>query len=309
MHPLLKTPLVRLKDRLFPPRLCQKRFFKLLHQAGIQPGAVVMVHSSMNRIAQHVPELNALELVKQLQQMVGEQGTLVMPAYPFRGKQEAYLQEGKPFHSGRTPSLSGLATEIFRRMPGTVRSLHPTHSVTAWGQHAEYLVEDHHKGATFGLHSPFCRIARLGGLVVGIGTGYESFTLSHVSEVLHPRMRDFVNSSDAYTIDVQRQGEDSIPCEVVPLRGDLHRSAKLGEDNFQRVGALRYIDRRGLRIATARADRLIQAGLELIEENRFLYTEEDIARWWGDKPWPSLSAEQMQIAKQACCPEGQSDGH
>ena len=54
----------------------------------------------------------------------------------------------------------GFVTEVFRRTPGVVRSIHPTHSVSALGPLARHLTEAHHRApSVFGTGSPWQRFA------------------------------------------------------------------------------------------------------------------------------------------------------
>ena len=99
-----------------------------------------------------------------------------MPAYPMRGSSDTYLASNPRFDWRRTPSQVGLLTEVFRRMPGTRRSLHPTHSVAARGAEATELTEDHEMCATpFDETSPFHRIYDGDGLVLNLGVRTVSF--------------------------------------------------------------------------------------------------------------------------------------
>src|SRR5205814_935821 len=104
------------------------------------------------------PTVDAPGLITILKDALTPDGTLLVPTSPFIGWQEDYIASKPTFDVRRTPSRMGLMTELFRRMPDTVRSLHPTHSVAGWGAHAEELLSTHHLGETFGETSPFCRI-------------------------------------------------------------------------------------------------------------------------------------------------------
>lgn len=59
-------------------------------------------------------------------------GLLVMPTHTW-----AYIDAENPkFHVEDSPSCVGVLTELFRKRPGVLRSLHPTHSAAALGEDA-----------------------------------------------------------------------------------------------------------------------------------------------------------------------------
>jgi aminoglycoside N3'-acetyltransferase len=113
-----------------------------------------------------------------------------MVTSPFTGFEADYVAAGPTFDVRRTPSRTGLATELFRRMPDTIRSLHPTHPVAGWGERAGELLGEHHHAETFDERSPFCLMREYDGIVIGIGVGTRNaFTLVHSAEYLHPKAR------------------------------------------------------------------------------------------------------------------------
>src|SRR5437867_1927973 len=139
VHPIyrqLKSRASRL-DRLIDRRtMTESVFLDLLAELGIVQGATIFLHSSMDEIMRRVPGMTPFKLIQILQNALGEKGTLLVPTFPFVGKQYFYIQNNPKFDVRRTPSQVGLLTEVFRRLPGVVRSLHPTHPVAAWGKHA-----------------------------------------------------------------------------------------------------------------------------------------------------------------------------
>jgi len=64
------------------------------------------------------------------------------------------------------------------------RSVHPTHSVSAWGRHAQYLTEAHHTAPSiFGHGSPWQRFVGIeNAKVLGLGVSMGPVTFYHVLE-------------------------------------------------------------------------------------------------------------------------------
>jgi aminoglycoside 3-N-acetyltransferase len=258
-------------DRMVDRRtLSLKEFEQLLHDLGINKGAVVLIHSSMDAISRRVPSLSAIELIRLLQNILTEQGTLLMPTFPFTGKQSHYIDRIDRFDVRRTPSQVGLITEVFRRMPGVTRSLHPTHSVAAWGYHADRLLNTHHLGGAFGKTSPIYKLREFGGRVVGLGTGLrDSFTILHVPEEIHPaaRSRFF---DDRHKIIRISNGDADLEYAVQPLRPDVHRSYDRVERVLLREGILHYVSMRGLRCSVTEAEPFIERCMRLVDEDQYL---------------------------------------
>jgi aminoglycoside 3-N-acetyltransferase len=243
----------------------------LLTELGVTPGATVMVHSSMDEITRRVPGLSPLALIHLLREMLTADGTLLMPTFPFLGKQRTYVEKRRVFDVARTPSQVGLLTEVFRRLPDVVRSLHPTHSVAAWGRHAVMLTQDHHRGTAFGEASPIYRLRHVRGLVVGLGTGLgDSFTILHVPEEVHPKAHRKCYDLHAVPMTIVA-GAERLAYELAPLRADVHRHYARVEGVLLREGILRYVSRRGLRCAVLDADAFIRRSLALVEADAYLF--------------------------------------
>lgn len=160
----------------------------MLQQLGIKSGDVLLVHSSFDHFSAFLGK--PMEVVAALQEAVGPSGTLLMPTMPFTGSALEFVNENLVFHAKRTPSKMGLLTELFRRAPGVIRSVHPTHAVAAWGARADEIVRDHHKAHTpCGKGTPYGRLPEFEGKILLLGTGVGAMTFFHsVEEMLEPEM-------------------------------------------------------------------------------------------------------------------------
>ncbi len=152
-----------------------------LHDLGLTKGDVVLVHSSYNKFEGYTGK--PVEVIEAMQDIVGQEGTLLMPTMPFSGTAIDYVRSGKPFDVRRSPSRMGLLTELFRRMPDVVRSVHPTHPVAAWGALAQSMTADHHLCNTpCGRQSPFGKLLDHNGRILFLGTGIGVLTFLHTLE-------------------------------------------------------------------------------------------------------------------------------
>ncbi len=156
-----------------------------LRALGTPPDRIVFVHSSLKSLG-FVQGGTEAVLDALIQVFVTELGgTLALPTFSLPQSMQAVLRSGQVFDARESPSNVGSLTEAFRKRPGVLRSLHPTHSVAALGPDADWLVRDHHTcGTTFGVGSPLGRLLEKRGLLVGLGTSLGPVTFYHVLEDL-----------------------------------------------------------------------------------------------------------------------------
>ena len=84
------------------------------------------------------------------------------------------------FVSRESEPCVGLLPRTFFRMPGVVRSLHPTHSVCALGADAVRLTKDHVLDETpVGPHAPLMQLPACGGKLLFIGDILHACTFMH----------------------------------------------------------------------------------------------------------------------------------
>ena len=249
--------------------LSQEEFIGELKRLGITRGATIYLHSSMDELIRRVAGQSAFKFINLLKELVGEEGTLLAPTFPFLGLQYDYVQRQRVFNVEHTSSMVGLFTELFRRTEGVTRSLHPTHPIAAWGKHSKELVEEHHLGTAFGEKSPVWKMQRYNGLVVGIGVSPRNcFTLYHVAEELHPITHAMHYSNDTFEMTIIC-GNEKIPYRVTPLRPDRVRKFGRADRILRSEHILRYYTVKGLRLSVAPASKFLQRAHELIDANLF----------------------------------------
>src|SRR2546428_9924553 len=75
-------------DRTLDKRtMSEAQFIEVLEELGITAGATVMIHSSMDAISRRVPGITPIKLIQILQKLLGTEGTLLIPTFPFQGLQ------------------------------------------------------------------------------------------------------------------------------------------------------------------------------------------------------------------------------
>jgi aminoglycoside 3-N-acetyltransferase len=106
---------------------------KQLKLINIDREGTLLVHSSMKSIG--AVEGGADTVLDVFSEYMKD-GLLVLPTHTW-----SYINASNPkFYVNDSPSCIGILPELFRKRPGVVRSLHPTHSVAALGKDAKEFV-------------------------------------------------------------------------------------------------------------------------------------------------------------------------
>src|SRR5205814_5623144 len=136
-----------------------------LRTLGVHHGMTLLVHASLKSLGA-VPG-GAETVIQSLLDALGPRGTLLLPALSYQA-----VKQSPRFDVLRTPSCVGVIPEHFRMRPGTLRSMHPTHSICAIGAAAKHLLADHHLDDTpVGPHSPLRKLTEAGGYLLMLGCG------------------------------------------------------------------------------------------------------------------------------------------
>lgn len=188
---LIKSTLEQLNRQRSAHKLKQKaehirqpQLVEDLTALGICSGDTVFLHSSLRSLG--YVEGGPAAVIAALQQSVGPNGNILLPAYYLPGGTiEATCQlidyrfdpRIHGTHMGRLP-------ETFLKSTGVKRSLHPTHSVAAWGKNADYLTNGHHQASSvFGEGSPWQRFLEMPqAKVLGLGISMGPVTFYHLLE-------------------------------------------------------------------------------------------------------------------------------
>ncbi|MFK8044279.1 MAG: AAC(3) family N-acetyltransferase [Crocinitomicaceae bacterium] len=173
-----------------------------LEKIGISKGDTILVHSSLSKIGHLVN--GPKTFVNALVTAVGLDGHILMPTSPNSSLQLDYIQNTKAFDVLNSKSKLGAITEYFRTLLGTVRSLHPTEPVSAYGKNAVHFVEGHFNALTpYQANSPFAKVAAAKGKILYVGV-----TLDNAGTSLHTledAIVDFkypVYHSDIFEMDI-----------------------------------------------------------------------------------------------------------
>lgn len=164
-------------------------------ELGIEPGMVLLVHSSLSSIGWVIG--GPVAVILALEEVLGPDGTLVMPTHSGdlsdpedwnnppvpEGWKDLIRQHMPAFDPDLTPTRGmGRIPETFRKGKGVLRSIHPQDSFAAHGKAAEYITKGHGLDFSLGESSPLARIYDLEGWILLLGVGFENNTSLHLAE-------------------------------------------------------------------------------------------------------------------------------
>ena len=239
---------------------------RALVELGVVAGDVVMVHSAFDSFLGF--QGGPVDAIRTLREVVGARGTLMMPTIPFRGTAVEYALGDPVFDVQRTVSRMGLLTEVFRRSPGVVRSIHPTHSVAVWGNRADAIIAGHERAETpCGRSTPYEKLLEYDGKILLAGVPANTMTFCYfVAEELEPRLAVPVLTRETYpmrwtdrdgTVQVSnvRLFSRHLDHDLSPLLAELKRREAWREERVGRLSLVLVRARHVYQAAVALADR------------------------------------------------------
>jgi aminoglycoside N3'-acetyltransferase len=146
-----------------------------LNALGVRRGGVLLVHTSFRAV--RPIEGGPRGLIQSLLDVIGPDGTLVMPAWTGDGD--------APFDPRETPAATdlGVVADAFWRLPGVARSDHPF-AFAALGPAALTITADSLPLPPHIAASPVGRVHQLDGQVLLLGVGHDADTTLHLAEIM-----------------------------------------------------------------------------------------------------------------------------
>lgn len=147
-----------------------------LERAGLRAGDDVCVHSELIKIG--TPLVARDELLRALTQcfldVVGERGTLIMPTFTYS------FCKNLDYDKKNSKSTTGILSEYFRHLHGSLRTNDPIFSFAAIGSGAKDYANE--TKSCFGDGCAYDVLLQKGGKIVHFGNESQGFTFSHFAE-------------------------------------------------------------------------------------------------------------------------------
>lgn len=147
---------------------------------GLTGAETILIHSSMKSIGE--VEGGADTVLDALMEYFA-QGLLLLPTHTWR-----FMDGGNTvFDVRNSPCCVGILPELFRQRPGVIRSLHPTHSMAAYGKvAAAYLAGELETSTPCAPGGCYDRLRTAHGKILLLGVTHARNTFIHsVEEVLN----------------------------------------------------------------------------------------------------------------------------
>ncbi len=207
-----------------------------LRGMGVNPAGTLMVHSSMKAIG--AVEGGADTVLDALSEYMRE-GLLLLPTHTW----DAINGERNVCDLRTEPSCVGILPELFRKRPGVVRSLHPTHSVAALGREAEAYIAGEENCRTPGPRNGcWGRLYDRQAQILFLGCPLKRNTFLHsVEEWAEVPNRLAAEPEDYYVIDMQgvRHYTPQYRHHTEPTVTEVSQRYDKMEPLFRRLGAVR----------------------------------------------------------------------
>lgn len=170
----------------------QSQLVRDLHNLGVAPGQVIMLHSSVKAVGKLMGGPNVI--LQALFEVLGPEGTLMMyagwhdiPDFVLelpRETRQRYYDAHPAFDpaTARAVRENSILAEFLRTWPGAQRSHNPEASMVAVGAQARQLTQDHPRHYGYGAGSPLATLVDLKGYVLMLGAPLDTITLLHYAE-------------------------------------------------------------------------------------------------------------------------------
>ena len=249
------------------PTISKSRIKEDLKKLGLTRGDTVFMHSSLKQIGYVVG--GASTVIDAIIEVLGSSGTLIIPTFSLKKTIYRTCRDKSYIFDPRTSGTNlGIIPSTFLKHPDIQRSIHPTHSVSALGKHAQFITEDHHLSpSVFGSNSPWDRLMKLDGKIFALGLKMGSNTFSHV---LEDRMADKfplpVHMKESYLLKCRNWEGQILEVPVVPYDPEL---AKVRMDQDHREDLREYFWQEFNRAGVLKAGKIGQATSWLASANAY----------------------------------------
>jgi aminoglycoside N3'-acetyltransferase len=153
-----------------------------LRDLGIRKNQHIILHSSYKEIRSAFPKITPIEVIQNIQQLIGNNGSLIMPSFTYCFK--SIHNDHEVFDRVSSAAKVGFIAEVFRISPNVVRTSSPTHSFSLWGKITNEIFFSNSPYSPLGEGSVLDWLANSENTFTLLcGTNFESLSFCHYLEV------------------------------------------------------------------------------------------------------------------------------
>jgi aminoglycoside 3-N-acetyltransferase len=244
-------------------------FLEALQAAGVKNGDLLLVHSDITTFGKlALFDRNALcqALVDALQNSVGVDGTLVMPTFTYS------FCKHLTYDVDVSSSTVGVLTEFFRKLPNTVRTLHPIFSAGISGKLSKDLQKIDMDA--FGENSIFGRVHAKKGKLAFLGTSLQACTFIHHVEQMHGVPYRFIKTFPGIIKQSNKEFETEATYLVRYLDRNVNLDLKRFEQHLLKIGKMTEVKIGEGRLLVVDAEELFIEGCKLLDQDIYYFLKE-----------------------------------
>jgi len=237
----------------------RSQFARAVRSLGVSAGDLMIAHSSFRSFSPDLPPDQRVEggpeaIAEALLDVVSPGGSVFVPTFNYGND---------AWHPKTSPSYDGIITEMFRKLPGAIRSNHPTHALAGFGPAAEEILRGHDRVHAFAAESPCWRLWERDAWVLLIGVSHESNSMAHVAEEwLKMPYLDRRRAANVVQVD------GSIEQVILRRPGCSDAWAAVLDPPLRAMGAIRQTAVGQSKMMLMRARDVVSATIGLLEKNR-----------------------------------------
>ena len=157
-------------------------YFKSL---GFRQQHQVLLHAAYRKIRSAFPGISIEALIQTIQQIITPNGSLIMPAFTYCF--EKSTGDHEIFDQQNSPSKVGAVSEVFRNMPGVIRTASPTHSFSFCGKVTETINANNSPESPLGAGSVLDWLAKSSSsFILLLGADFSAMSFGHHLEIKAP---------------------------------------------------------------------------------------------------------------------------
>ncbi len=249
--------------------ISQNDFIEAIKKVGIEAGDHIFVHSDITVFGSLITTdrkylLNSL--VDSLKQVVGEDGTVIMPCFTYS------FRRNQVFDKEKTKSTVGVLTEFFRKSPGVERTGHPLFSCAVYGKNKEFFLNVGKD--SFGSDSIFGRMQEKGGKILFLGAPFQRCTHIHYVEQFYGIPYRYMETFKGETLLDGKIVEDTASQYVRDVNKNVVLLVDKLEDYLLKNGFLKKVSLGNSNIQSISTEDLLKEGCRLLDQDIYYFLKE-----------------------------------